>query len=669
MRIADPYSNRMLAVQTLISFSLIVAGYIFVRDIEAQENVALNKVTAQSPVCPGYEGASDLAVDGNTTTVFGETKPHACTCSMGKNATLWSVDLGKPYSLHNIRIFQRFELKVQDRLLGFTVSVDDGTCYRWPNSSNPPTVFNITYDKTGRVVKFQVPREEYFSLCEVQIFACANDFWGQACTNKCGHCTESPCDQQTGSCMCQSGWAPPRCIACADGYWGQSCSNRCGHCRWSSCDKQTGSCQCLTGWAPPACTFCIIGLWSQTCSKRCGHCLGSSCDKQTGRCQCQTGWAPPRCTSCLDGHWGQSCNRCGHCSGQTCDKHNGSCLCLTGWAPPTCTSCVRGLWGQSCSNKCGHCKGSSCDKQTGICQCQTGWAPPRCTSCSDGLWGQTCSNNCGHCIGYVCDRQSGDCPCKTGWAPPRCALCADLWYGENCDKTCNCRDRTEICNKRGGQCTACPDGWIGTACDQCVDGKYGEHCNQTCNNCRNLQCDRLTGSCLGGCAAGFTRPETGCTEKLLSDTQNHTAGTTIIALAISTGVSIALLVVITSVSVWYFRRLKARTRHEERDSSKTKEMTTIQAHGHGYQNVAAQNNDSRNEADNVTNTGEPSGPGNYSTPSLSHDQANYQQNPEDGGIESAYVNVKQHNEMNEYEKLDASTDTTSQNVYEKMTDI
>ncbi|XP_041346829.1 uncharacterized protein LOC121366096 [Gigantopelta aegis] len=74
---------------------------------ECRQNVALNKITTQSTDCVGYEGASYLAVDGNTTTDFGEKKPHACSCAKGTSSTFWSVDLGKPYPLHNIRIFHR----------------------------------------------------------------------------------------------------------------------------------------------------------------------------------------------------------------------------------------------------------------------------------------------------------------------------------------------------------------------------------------------------------------------------------------------------------------------------------------------------------------------------------------------------------------------------------
>ncbi|XP_041370161.1 fucolectin-5-like [Gigantopelta aegis] len=191
----------MSAVRSLDVWFYVVVGYCFLQVVQLQENVALNKATTQSPECPGYEGASHLAVDGNTTTEFGLSKPHACTCARGTSSTFWSVDLGKPYQLHNIRIFQRNIF--HDRLKGPSVSVDDSPCYQWTNSSSPPTVFNITCDKTGQLVKFSVPRTEYFVLCEVQIFACVAGYWGPSCNNSCSTtCREVSCGKQDGRCQC-----------------------------------------------------------------------------------------------------------------------------------------------------------------------------------------------------------------------------------------------------------------------------------------------------------------------------------------------------------------------------------------------------------------------------------------------------------------------------------
>ena len=46
-------------------------------------------------------------------------------------------------------------------------------------------------------------------------------------------------------------------------------------------------------------------------------------------------------------------------------------------------------------------------------------------------------------------------------------VCTDFWYGEDCNKSCNCRNQTEVCDKRSGRCkSGCPDGWTGAACDK-----------------------------------------------------------------------------------------------------------------------------------------------------------------------------------------------------------
>ena len=57
-----------------------------------------------------------------------------------------------------------------DRLNEMYITVDNRECWRWTDRREPPTQFNVTCNQTGREVKFQVNRTEYFSLCEVLIF-------------------------------------------------------------------------------------------------------------------------------------------------------------------------------------------------------------------------------------------------------------------------------------------------------------------------------------------------------------------------------------------------------------------------------------------------------------------------------------------------------------------
>ncbi|XP_041379440.1 scavenger receptor class F member 1-like [Gigantopelta aegis] len=268
----------MSAVRSFDVWFYIVVGYCFLQVVQLQENVALNKATTQSPECPGYEGASHLAVDGNITTEFGQSKPHACACAKGISSTFWSVDLGKPYRLHNIRIFQRNSNHFT--LNGFSVSVDASPCYQWTNSWSPPTVFNITCDKTGQIVKFSVPRTDYFVLCEVQIFVCADYYYGDVCDKTCNCRVQNEvCDKRTGACTsgCPPKWMGTACDTCDDRYWGTSCTRPCSTtCKEASCDRVNGNCQ-----------SCDDRYWGTSCSRPCSTtCKETSCDRVNGNCQC-----------------------------------------------------------------------------------------------------------------------------------------------------------------------------------------------------------------------------------------------------------------------------------------------------------------------------------------------------------------------------------------------
>ncbi|XP_041372414.1 uncharacterized protein LOC121385427 [Gigantopelta aegis] len=256
---------------------------------------------------------------------------------------------------------------------------------------------------------------------------------------------------------------------CVDGLWGQACSNHCGNCKESFCDKQTGSCQCQTGWAPPYCTVCAAEYWGQYCNKTCGHCKAERvCNKQDASCECQSGWAPPQCTSCVNGLWGPSCQKhCGHCSESSCNNQDGSCLCQTGWAQPTCTACLQGRYGVNCSESCGHCinGNAACNNISGQCAagCSAGWIGDTChRECSDGYYGIKCNNTCGQCIhgNKTCDKESGHCPggCDAGWTDETCKTECQLGrYGNDCKEKC---DNCKVSNCSGINGT-CLDGCIG----------------------------------------------------------------------------------------------------------------------------------------------------------------------------------------------------------------
>ncbi|XP_062570182.1 uncharacterized protein LOC134232241 [Saccostrea cucullata] len=64
-----------------------------------------------------------------------------------------------------------------------------------------------------------------------------------------------------------------------------------------------------------------------------------------------------------------------------------------------------------------------------------------------------------------------------------------------------------MCDHVTGSCVGgCAAGWINDTCDtECSTGWYGKDCSQRCSsNCITpFMCDRVTGACVGGCAIGW----------------------------------------------------------------------------------------------------------------------------------------------------------------------
>ncbi|XP_041363005.1 multiple epidermal growth factor-like domains protein 10 isoform X2 [Gigantopelta aegis] len=292
------------------------------------ENVALRKQAQHSKECEDYSGKASIAVDGNTTTEFGDKAPHGCTCSIGKDK-FWSVDLGKEYLIKNIKIYQRNQ--THNVLYGLHIEIDGHECYRWPNTSEPPTVFDVTCDRHGRKVTFKMPDDiVVLALCEIQIFVCTDFWYGDDCTKTC-KCRNEVCDKKTGKCKhCRESLTTDSCDACTDFWYGDGCVKTC-NCRnkYEVCDKKTGKCtDCPDHYTGDACDACDDGYWGKYCLK-CGHCkAGEICNKTTGHCQeCRTGWELPRCTTCVDFMHGCSCNITCNCEDTTeiCNKETGAC--------------------------------------------------------------------------------------------------------------------------------------------------------------------------------------------------------------------------------------------------------------------------------------------------------------------------------------------------------
>ncbi|XP_025108223.1 receptor-type tyrosine-protein phosphatase kappa-like isoform X3 [Pomacea canaliculata] len=348
-------------------------------------NVALDKVCNISSRHVNREnlpsGNCSAAINGNTNTVLNLsiTPPNCIHTALNDSSPFWWVDLRLKVAISVIAIYGRTNFI--NRMICVNVSLDGKVLKRfsdtneWSNSQ-----YDISVGRRGRVVNITKDCSSdgfMINICEVQVWVCDNGWYGDNCTQVCGHCGgDSFCDKKTGSCTsCQTGFQLPLCRVCADGWYGDSCTQTCGHCADSSvCDKVNGSCtSCQTGFQPPLCQECADGWYGANCTQTCGNCFASVCNKVSGNCtSCKVGFQQPLCKECAGGWYGGNCTKtCGNCAaGSFCDNVNGTCVsCKTGFNPPFCTECQDGWYGNSCAETCGHCMGgnSTCHKTNGSC--------------------------------------------------------------------------------------------------------------------------------------------------------------------------------------------------------------------------------------------------------------------------------------------------------------
>ncbi|XP_046543511.1 uncharacterized protein LOC124253733 [Haliotis rubra] len=98
----------------------------------------------------------------------------------------------------------------------------------------------------------------------------------------------------------------------------------------------------------------------------------------------------------------------------------------------------------------------------------------------------------------------GDCKILTLCEVQVFGDCLDYKYGLECNFTCRCRDRAEVCNKVDGSCVSgCADGFTGVDCKQeCPEGRYGFNCTNNCSsNCVDTHCHHVDGTCK--CVPGW----------------------------------------------------------------------------------------------------------------------------------------------------------------------
>ncbi|XP_067653253.1 receptor-type tyrosine-protein phosphatase T-like [Haliotis asinina] len=89
-------------------------------------------------------------------------------------------------------------------------------------------------------------------------------------------------------------------------------------------------------------------------------------------------------------------------------------------------------------------------------------------------------------------------------------VCSDGWFGSDCCQQCQCLDTSEVCDKETGYCrSGCAAGKQGPGCQQdCVDGRYGVNCSQQCGSCKDGgPCNTSDGVCAQGCTDHFAEPD------------------------------------------------------------------------------------------------------------------------------------------------------------------
>ncbi|CAH1252412.1 PTPRF [Branchiostoma lanceolatum] len=210
--------------------------------VVTERNVALNKEASQSSLLRS-EYPAERAVDGNTGTVL--YPRQECTHTDLEYEPWWKVDLGDTYVISHVTIINRGDC-CGERLRNLMVRVGPfedirentpcGDIYSETPSDGETIDVRCAEPISGRWVSVQlIGREDYLSLCEVQVFS-GSEATVDKLTNetskrwrddlRCGSEFPAP-DAQPGECD------PDSCFPCCSqsGY----CGNTPEHCDCADC--------------------------------------------------------------------------------------------------------------------------------------------------------------------------------------------------------------------------------------------------------------------------------------------------------------------------------------------------------------------------------------------------------------------------------------------------
>ncbi|MEO0900387.1 MAG: discoidin domain-containing protein [Bacteroidota bacterium] len=136
-----------------------------------ERELARGKSTRQSSDYRPGQGVSRLAVDGNTSGVWGNRSVTHTTGSASDMNPYWEVDLGASYKISRIEVYNRTDC-CKERLNNFKILVDGrefvpGLQRYKAGQANPMTYRG---NKTGRKVKIQISGRGIVSLAEVKVY-------------------------------------------------------------------------------------------------------------------------------------------------------------------------------------------------------------------------------------------------------------------------------------------------------------------------------------------------------------------------------------------------------------------------------------------------------------------------------------------------------------------
>ncbi|XP_035689590.1 von Willebrand factor D and EGF domain-containing protein-like [Branchiostoma floridae] len=138
-------------------------------------NIARGKTTRQSS--QWEQGAARRAVDGNTNTYWGS---DSCTHTENEDTPIWWVDLGQPYSIDRVVIFNRQDECCWGRINPFNIHIGDSDQVSTNPKCGGDHEFGSQSQKSlsvpcqgmrGRYVGVRLPvTSRALTLCEVQVF-------------------------------------------------------------------------------------------------------------------------------------------------------------------------------------------------------------------------------------------------------------------------------------------------------------------------------------------------------------------------------------------------------------------------------------------------------------------------------------------------------------------